>query len=288
MRTQLARWRGPRPGRSGILSCAGSRCEKLQEEGFNAEVAATLATLAPRPHAHNGGPEAIVALEVMYDYLDGVTEQPAPDPLRSGRQLFTAFTDALDRRAGLDEDYYRQHPADPTADTCGSSLRTVSETLACLPQAEALAATMQGAAAPLRGSGGADPRRCARQHLDSRAMGQRSDERLGPRLARVPRGRPSSVLAVHALIALAGDERTTAAHAAPIDEVYLALGALSTMLDSLVDHEQDAADGTLAYIDRYDDRSLLGERLVGSRPTRRHEGTRGAGQRASPDDDRPA
>jgi hypothetical protein len=75
-------------------------------------------------------------------------------------------------------------------------------------------------------------------------------------------GAASSVLAVHALIALAGDERTTAAHAAPIDEVYLALGVLSTMLDSVVDYEQDAANGTLAYIEHYDDRSLLGQRLV--------------------------
>ncbi len=34
------------------------------------------------------------------------------------------------------------------------------------------------------------------------------------------------------------------------------------MLDSVVDYEQDAANGTLAYINHYDDRSLLGERLV--------------------------
>jgi hypothetical protein len=75
-------------------------------------------------------------------------------------------------------------------------------------------------------------------------------------------GAASSVLAVHALIALAGDERTTAAHAASIDEVYLAVGALSTMLDSVVDYERDAADGTLAFIGHYDDRALLGEHLV--------------------------
>jgi tetraprenyl-beta-curcumene synthase len=75
-------------------------------------------------------------------------------------------------------------------------------------------------------------------------------------------GAASSVLCVHALMALAGDERTTAEQAAPIDEVYLALGVLSTMLDSVVDYERDAANGTLAYIDHYDDRSILGERLV--------------------------
>ena len=39
-------------------------------------------------------------------------------------------------------------------------------------------------------------------------------------------------------MALAGDQRATVEHAAPIDEVYLALGALSTLLDSIVDYEQ--------------------------------------------------
>ena len=46
---------------------------KLREEKFNAEVAATLATLAPREH-RGVVVEAIVAYEVMYDYLDGLTE----------------------------------------------------------------------------------------------------------------------------------------------------------------------------------------------------------------------
>src|ERR1700690_834612 len=43
---------------------------KLAEERFNAEVAATLATLAPRPR-RTGAIRGIVALEVLFDYLDG-------------------------------------------------------------------------------------------------------------------------------------------------------------------------------------------------------------------------
>lgn len=34
------------------------------------------------------------------------------------------------------------------------------------------------------------------------------------------------------------------------------------MLDSVVDYERDAANGTLAFIDHYEDSSILGERLV--------------------------
>jgi tetraprenyl-beta-curcumene synthase len=53
---------------------------KLRDERFNAEVAATLATLAPR-RARKDAVEAIVALEVLFDYLDGLTERHASDPL---------------------------------------------------------------------------------------------------------------------------------------------------------------------------------------------------------------
>jgi tetraprenyl-beta-curcumene synthase len=260
VRAQLAHWR------TRALEIENPELRRLalktlQEESFAAEVAATLATLTPRRH-RTAAIRGIVALEVMYDYLDGVTEQPAPDPLVNGRLLFKAFTDALDRSAGLDEDYYRHHPSGSDGGYLRELAETVSETLACLPQAEALASTMQGAAA-----------RCAEAEVLTH-VGVLSDTAIAERWARETTngsglewreylaGAASSVLAVHALIALAGDARTTTAHAAPIDDVYLALGVLSTMLDSVVDYEQDAANDTLAYINHYDDRSLLGERLV--------------------------
>src|SRR5262249_57658928 len=53
---------------------------KLRVEHFNAEVAATLATLVPRAH-RPGIVEAIVAFEVLYDYLDGLTERLEHDAL---------------------------------------------------------------------------------------------------------------------------------------------------------------------------------------------------------------
>ncbi len=260
VRVQLARWR-TRAGKIEDPELRTLALHTLQAEGFAAEVAATLATLTPRRH-RTAAIRGIVALEVMYDYLDGLTEQPTPDPLANGRQLFKAFTDALDPSAGLDEDYYRHHPSGGDGGYLQELAASVSETLACLPKAQALAPTMLGAAA-----------RCTEAEILTHAA-TLSNTSLAEQWARETTncsgldwreylaGAASSVLAVHALIALAGDERITAAHAAPIDEVYLALGVLSTMLDSVVDYEQDAADGTLAYINHYDDRSLLGQRLV--------------------------
>jgi tetraprenyl-beta-curcumene synthase len=270
VRAQLARWK-TRATKIEDPELRTLALHTLGEEGFAAEVAATLATLTPRRHRAQAI-RAIVALEVMYDYLDGLTEQPTPDPLANGRQLFKALTDALDPGAALDEDYYRHHPSGGDDGYLQELAATVKDTLASLPHAGALTPTMLSAAA-----------RCAEAEVLTHAA-TLSNSSLAERWARETTNRSgldwreylagaaSSVLAVHALIALAGDERTTAEHAAPIDEVYLALGVLSTMLDSVVDYEQDAANGTLAYINHYDDRSVLGARLV--------EVARGAATRA--------
>jgi Protein of unknown function (DUF2600) len=65
-------------------------------------------------------------------------------------------------------------------------------------------------------------------------------------------GSTASVLAIHALIAAAADPRTTREDAAELDRAYLSIGAL-TMLDSLVDREEDIATGQLSYVDLYGD-----------------------------------
>jgi tetraprenyl-beta-curcumene synthase len=260
VRGELARWEA----RAGRIEDPGLRAvalHALREEGFAAEVAATLATLTPRRHRATTI-RAIVALEVMYDYLDALTEQAAPEPLANGRLLFKAFTDALDPRGALDEEYYRHHPSGGDGGYLRELAATVKGALASLPAAEVLAPAMLQAAA-----------RCAEAEVLTHAAAltgtseveewarkgaQGSDLEWREYLA----GAASSVLAVHALIAIAGDERTALEHARPIDDVYLALGVLSTMLDSVVDYEQDVASGTLGYINHYDDRAVLGERLA--------------------------
>jgi tetraprenyl-beta-curcumene synthase len=262
VRVQLARWRA----RSTKIENPQLRLlalRTLDAEGFAAEVAATLATLTPRRHRANAV-RGMVALEVMYDYLDGLTEQPAPDPLANGRRLFKAFTDALDPAKRLDEDYFSSHPS---GSDDGGYLKelaaTVQDALRCLPAATALAPTMLRAAS-----------RCAEAEVLTHAATLTHTSQVETWAGESARGSSlewreylagaaSSVLAVHALIALAGDENATAERGAPLDDLYLALGVLSTMLDSIVDYEQDAANGTLAFIGHYDDSAMLGERLAG-------------------------
>jgi tetraprenyl-beta-curcumene synthase len=233
----------------------------LREEGFNAEVAATLATLTPRAHrAH--AVEAIIALEVLYDYLDGLTETPSHDALRDGRQLLTAFTDALTPSDEGSRDYYRYHPQSNDDGYLEELVATVRNALAALPAADAVAAVAQRAAM-----------RCAEAEVRAHAVPRTGTTQLEEWAKREAAntalewreylaGSASSVLAVHALIAAAADQRTTPEQATAIDTVYISIAVLSTMLDSLIDYEHDLDTGEPGYIRYYEDPDVLARRLT--------------------------
>ena len=187
--------------------------EKLREERFNAEVAATLATLAPRAHRETVV-EAIVAYEVMYDYLDRLIEQPTVTP---------STTDAT-----CTELHRRDHPRhEPTGDYYPPGPRTTAATSKSWSSVVrgALARLPSTAASPLR----REQRLAAPRHrygpTPSQRLGTRQLEQWARREAQEHRSAGGSssparrprVLAVHALIAAAADERTTPGNAAEID-----------------------------------------------------------------------
>jgi tetraprenyl-beta-curcumene synthase len=259
VRAQLRRWEG-RARKIPDPALQAAALGKLRGERFNAEVAATLATLAPRAHrAH--AVEAIVALELMYDYLDGLTEQPAAEPLRSGRRLFAAFTDAFAAAGAQAGGYFDLHPADDGGYLAELSA-TVSEAVAALPAWEAVSAAAKGSAA-----------RCAeaqvRVHAAPQAGGAQLEEWAKAQAAGTAlqwrefmAGAVSSVLTVHALIAAAAQERTTPAEAAAIDSAYLSIAALSTMLDGAIDYEPDSAAGEAWYVGHYESIEALADRAA--------------------------
>lgn len=240
--------------------------QKLDEERFNAEVAATLATLTPPEH-RKSVIEAIVAYEVMYDYLDGLTEQPVTNPLDHGHRLYQAFTDAIALDAEPAGHYY---PSDERPDDDGylaELVLVVREALRSLPSTEAISQVSQQAA-----------RRCAEAQIRAHAVPLlgtaqleqwAAHEATGTHLSwqEFLAGAASSVLAVHALIVAAAEERTTPEEAAEIDAVYLSICALSTMLDSLIDYQRDTQAGEVGYIRYYQNHGLLTRDLA--RATRR-------------------
>jgi tetraprenyl-beta-curcumene synthase len=234
--------------------------EKLREERFNAEVAATLATLAPRAH-RKAVVEAIVAYELIFDYLDGLTEQPTADPLRDGHRLYRAFTDAITLRAEPAGDYYAFRAVNDGG-YLEELVNTVREALRRLPSAAVIAHAARRAA-----------ERCAEAQIRAHAVTTLGTTQLEQWAISEAQGIPlgwreflagaaSSVLTIHALIAVAADEHTTPEQSATIDTIYLSIAVLSTMLDSLVDHQCDTEAGRVGYMRYYTDHDLLARDLA--------------------------
>jgi tetraprenyl-beta-curcumene synthase len=260
VRQQLRRWklRAQRIRDPALQSLA---LAKLHEEGFNAEVAATLATLAPRAYRAYTV-EAIVALEVLYDYLDGLTESPSHETLRDGRQLLTAFTDALTPSARQSPDYYRYHPQATDDGYLEELVAAVRNALAVLPATTAVIKVTQRAA--MR-TAEAQAHAHAVTHIGTaqvEAWARREAASTTLEWREYLAGAASSVLAIHALITAAADRHTTPGQAVAIDTVYLSIAVLSTMLDSLVDYEHDQHTGEPGYLHYYEDREFLAHRLV--------------------------
>ena len=235
--------------------------QKLRAEQFNAEVAATLATLAPWG-LRTQTVAAIVALEVAYDYLDGLTELAVENPLRSGERLYEAFTDSLRSPQAARSDYYEHQPHGEDGGYLQGLSSTVAGAFAQLPahhsaRAAASRSTVRCASAQLRVH--AAPQLGSAQ-LRSWARSRASGGQLGWR--EYIAGAVASVLSTHALIASATDPRLTAPQARQIDEAYLSISALSTMLDSLIDYQRDIATGDPWLIDLYRCPQALGGQLV--------------------------
>jgi tetraprenyl-beta-curcumene synthase len=256
----------------------GMALSKLRNERFNSQLAATLATLAKRPY-RRCVTRAIVALEVVYDYLDVLTEQPLPDPVPASRALFTALSDSLspneqqrggedtgtshaeDSGTGRAPDYYRHYPHTDDGGYLQALAGTVRTALAELPSSHAILPVARASA-----------QRCVEaqllHHSSSRAglpQLRRSATALasgtGLHWQEFLAGASASVLAIHALIAAAADPATTRQDAEEIDSLYLSIGAL-TMLDSLIDRDEDLAAGQLGYLQYYDDPLELASRLA--------------------------
>jgi tetraprenyl-beta-curcumene synthase len=263
VRAELRRWR-ERARKIPDLDVRELALAKLDEERFNAEAGAMLATLAPRAHRRDAV-EAIVALQVLFDLLDGLTERPLQDPLRDGERLFAAFTEALclPPQSGS-----RLKSGSPRGGDDGGYLQELSAAasgaLARLPACGAVievagASAQRAAQAQIRMHGVA---KLGVAHLQSWAQEQARG--TGLQWREMLAGAASSVLSLHALVAAAADVRTTPAHAARIESAYLSICVLLTLLDSLVDQERDELAGELGYVSLYDDPEMLAQALAGS------------------------
>jgi tetraprenyl-beta-curcumene synthase len=235
---------------------------KLDGEGFHAEAAAMLATLAPRKHRCSVA-EAIVALELLYDYLDGLSERPSADPLGHGERLFAPLLEAV----ALVPTGCAANLLGPGGEDGGylqALSRVVSSAVAQLPAGPAITKVAQRVASR---SGEAQTRMHAASQLgiaqlEAWARGQAEGSGLAWR--EFVAGSASSVLVLHALIAAAAKPGTTPEAAERIAEAYLSTCVVLTLLDGLVDYEEDEAhhgSERPSYLSLFEDRDELPEIL---------------------------
>jgi tetraprenyl-beta-curcumene synthase len=209
----------------------------LRDKGGNTEATAVFAIIAPSA-LRARTLRAISALQIAIDYLDSLGETAADDSLADGLALHGAICDAVsaDAPAG---GWYDRHPRDQDGGYLAALVAACREELAGLPARDATGAALRRAA-----------RRCGegQSHTHSAAtVGGDQLERWAGGL-RAPPGYlwwelaagASSSVAAHALIAAAADSKTTAEEAELIDAAYFPpIGALTVLLDDLVDYDED-------------------------------------------------
>jgi tetraprenyl-beta-curcumene synthase len=212
--------------------------------------AAAFAAFAPERH-RAAVVRAQVALQVAYDYVDTLAEQPCSEPMRNGDQLHRVLGAALDPTGPL-IDYYAHHPRSDDGgylqgivDTCGSALRELpsyAAVVACLRRAAERMASYQSL--NLNESQG-DHSALARWALAETPSG--ADLRWWETAASA-----GSSLGVHVLIAAAANRIVRVEETTAIEEAYFPwIGSLHLLLDSLVDRREDAAAGQRSLLDYY-------------------------------------
>jgi tetraprenyl-beta-curcumene synthase len=220
------------------------------------EGAAIFAALVPRAR-RQCAIRLIVAWQAAYDYIDSVSEQPCADPQTNGRQLHLALLQAL--KAGpLREDYYAHFDHDQDDEYLTDLIRTARDTFVTLPHRELV---------------GKPIRRAATRIVDYQALNQ-TDQAPLARWAKthIPPGVPvrwweiaaasASSLAVLALIATAADPASTRSDTNAIEHAYFPwIGALNTLLDSLVDLQEDANNSRFSLLDYYSSPHEAAERM---------------------------
>lgn len=228
---------------------------KLDRESFNAEAAAIAAARSPAAHRRLAL-QAILAIEVMFDYLDGLTELPLPDPIGDGERLYAVFLAALPGQAE------RAQPPGPGRSYTHELARAARGAIAALPGYEAVApaavlCALRGAQAQVRMH--AAPRLGTGQ---LQAWAQEHSAESGLAWREYLAASACSVLALHALIAAAADPGMTVLRAQRLQAAYLPLCAAMTLLDGVVDRERDERSGELSYAALYERPAELAEALA--------------------------
>ena len=224
--------------------------DSLHTKRSDLEGAVAFAVFAPRP-LRREVVRAISAFEIAFDYMGSVGELPSPDPIAAGRCLNQALHAAVSPGA-RQPDYYRHCRRREDAGYLEDLVRACQAAVERLPSFAAIAGPLHRAVSRIAtyqtlNHGDANCSHDAfRQWADSHAV-QGADLRWWELGAAA-----GSQLSALSLIAAAGDPRMRPDQAIALERAYFPwVGALSTLLDGVIDQERDSAEGQRRLIDHY-------------------------------------
>ncbi|HEX7291403.1 MAG TPA: DUF2600 family protein [Conexibacter sp.] len=232
----------------------------LKRERLNTEGAALFAILPRR--RDRALLQLLAAYQIMLDYLDSISERPAPDPLANGRQLHLALVEALDP-GGPISDYYCHHPTRGDGGYLRSLVEACRRLCTQLPGFEQVRLGARRAA-----------RHATVQIVNHDPDSERRDRTLAAwAQCEFPHeteaswfevtAAASSSLWILAMLALACEPTTTTADLQAAERVYVPwICAASTLLDAFVDQADDAVTGNHNYIAHYARGDVARDRLA--------------------------
>jgi tetraprenyl-beta-curcumene synthase len=248
-RCELRHWR-QRAGE--ILDPALRRyaVEAQRTKRDSIEGAIAFATFAPRS-SREAVVRALTAYQVAFDYIDTVSEQPNADPIANGLRLNQALLRALE--PGSEHlDYYAHHSEREDAGYLWDLVDTCRTALSGLPSYAAIAdlvrrATLRVVSYQSLNHGD------AHGSLEAFTRWARAETRGSSGLRWWEIGAAAgSPLPVFALIAAAASPSTGAREAAAVERAYFPwIASLNSLLDNLIDRNEDAACGQRNLIDYY-------------------------------------
>jgi tetraprenyl-beta-curcumene synthase len=235
-----------------------------REKGSNSEGLAALAILAPPPR-RAAIARSLVAYQAMLDYLDGVSERPADDPLANGLTLHRAFEVALDP-AAEHADYYAHARGGEDRGYLRELIETCRAPLAELPSYPAVRTSLLRQARLCRESQALNHALRFGElgsQLDEWARRAASEADLEPGFEwwEMIAAAAASSLCIGALLALAARPGASEGDARRVESAYFPWASgLNALLDSLVDLDEDPVGES--HLRRYESREHAAERLA--------------------------
>jgi tetraprenyl-beta-curcumene synthase len=234
--------------------------EALDHKRGNLDGAAVFATLvsrARRPLVI----QALVASQTICDYLDVLSEQPTLDPVANGERLHRALIVAT-TPGEKHCDYYLHHDRKDDGGYLRALVESVREALSGLPLLSLIAEPMRRAVERIAAYQSYNHGDTAGSYeLFERWASSETRVATGLRWWETGAG-AGSTLTLFVLIAAAADPSLTQADVCRIERAYFPwIGALHSLLDSLVDHEEDLASGERGLIDCYESRLEAAARM---------------------------